>query len=99
MLPYRSRLLHVSECVVFIAKLMEAAKLGVAKSSRDRRHITSLVPRAFCLSVPRGMRIAGDAPASQMVVAAAIHKAKELGLECVVTGDAADELLGGYSFT
>ncbi|EKX52483.1 hypothetical protein GUITHDRAFT_101654 [Guillardia theta CCMP2712] len=36
---------------------------------------------------------------NSMVVALALHKAKELGCTQVITGDGADELLGGYSFT
>lgn len=34
-----------------------------------------------------------------IVVALALHKAKELGASVVVTGDGADELLGGYSYS
>jgi asparagine synthetase B (glutamine-hydrolysing) len=35
---------------------------------------------------------------NSIVIAAAMLKAKELGATTVLTGDAADELLGGYSF-
>lgn len=36
---------------------------------------------------------------NSLVVAMALQKAKELGFKIVITGDGADELLGGYSFT
>jgi asparagine synthetase B (glutamine-hydrolysing) len=50
----------------------------------------------FCIRVLKTFD--GMTLRNSIVIAAAMVKAKELGSKAVLTGDAADELLGGYSF-
>jgi len=61
----------------------------------DLKAVLSMLP--YCVRTLRSfdpMEIRNS-----MVVALALHKVRDLGFSVALTGDGADELLGGYSFT
>jgi len=62
--------------------------------SLDNLLLFSLPFRVKTLKCFDGMELRNS-----MVVAAALHKARELGYRVCLTGDGSDELLGGYSYT
>ena len=61
----------------------------------DLRGVLEMLP--FCVKTLRTFD--GMTLRNSIVIALALKKAKELGASVILTGDGADELMGGYSFT
>lgn len=77
---------------------------AIAQQHALEHHVVRTTPdELVSRTLPRCVRVLASFDGMQlrnsMVVALALERASELGLKYVFTGDASDELLGGYSFT